>query len=246
MNSVSLEKFIVNKLKPEAMKSTMRTKLAAGLLFGSKNTCQIAHNEDRCICKGYVGCSLHAETKVISNYLGKYLVKSNDKWYNSNPKLIKKIKLIVIRIDCNSNLKNARPCKLCLKLMTDIGIKRVSYSSGVENEIITEKVSNMISIFITIGSKISYLYQNHNLTKKTIRYKLNEFYPEEYYIDNLESNIPNKVNYNSFSYFINHDLHLKIPSYKIINLYDKKKSLFNLKIFDNSNNLVLEKKLIIC
>ena len=50
-------------------------------------------------------------------------------------------------------LKNARPCNLCLKLMNDVGIKRVSYSTGLGEEIITEKVSNMISIFVTIGSK---------------------------------------------------------------------------------------------
>ena len=105
MNSVSWERFIVNKLIPEAMKSTMRTKLAAALLFGSKKTCHIAHNEDRCICKGSIGCSLHAETKVISSYLEKYLIKSNDKWFNSNPKLVKKIKLIVIRVDNEGNLK---------------------------------------------------------------------------------------------------------------------------------------------
>ena len=92
-----------------------------------------------------------------------------------------------------------------------------------------------------MDQKISILYQNHNLSKKAIRYKLNEYYPEEYYIDYLETNIPDKVNYNSFSYFINHDLHLKIPSYTIKNFYNKKNSSFELKILDNSNNIVLDK-----
>ena len=167
--------------------------------------------------------------------------KSNNKWINSRPKLIKKIELMVIRINSLGILKNARPCQNCLNLINDIGIKKVSYSSGNGNEIITDKVNTMISIYVTIGSKITNLYQKYNMNKEILRKGLNEYYPEYYYIQYLDKKFPNKVNYDSFSYFINHDLIDKIPSYKINSIYDKKLNHFKLNIMDKSNEIVLDK-----
>ena len=239
--SVSWDNFINNVLIPEAMRSNMRTRLGAALLLDGKKSYHLGHNEDRCSYKGQIGCSMHAEANVIINYLGKYLSKSNNKWINSKPKLVKKIDLMVVRIDSLGVLKNARPCQNCLNLMNDVGIKRVSYSSGNGNEIITEKVDRMISIYVTIGSKITDLYQNYNMNKEILRKGLKEYYPEYYYIKYLDENMPNKVNYQNFSYFINHDLNNKIPSYKIKNKFCKKSNHFEINIYDNKNKLVLNK-----
>ena len=56
----------------------------------------------------------------------------------------KKFNMIVIRINNKGELKNARPCHNCLIMMKNIKINKVYYS--VDNNIICEKVKNMISI----------------------------------------------------------------------------------------------------
>ena len=99
----------------------------------------------------------------------------------------------------------------------------------------------MISIYVTIGSKITNIYQKHNLKEAICRKSLKEYYPENYYIKCMEENMPNKVNFNSFSYFINHDLIDKIPSYKINSIYRKKFNDFKVLICDKNDKVVFDK-----
>lgn len=51
---------------------------------------------------------------------------------------------MVIRINKNGELVNSRPCYRCTLMLKSIGINKVYYS--IENDIICEKVSQMISI----------------------------------------------------------------------------------------------------
>ncbi len=56
----------------------------------------------------------------------------------------KNLNIMVVRINANGILSNARPCYQCTLMLKSIGINKVYYS--IENKIICEKVSNMISI----------------------------------------------------------------------------------------------------
>ncbi len=56
----------------------------------------------------------------------------------------KNLNIMVVRIGANDKLANARPCYQCTLMMKSIGINKVYYS--IENNIVCEKVSQMISI----------------------------------------------------------------------------------------------------
>jgi len=56
----------------------------------------------------------------------------------------KNLNIMVVRIGANDKLVNARPCYQCTLMMKSIGINKVYYS--IENNIVCEKVSHMISI----------------------------------------------------------------------------------------------------
>ncbi len=51
---------------------------------------------------------------------------------------------MVVRVSATGSLANARPCYQCTLMLKSIGINKVYYS--IENDIICEKVSQMISI----------------------------------------------------------------------------------------------------
>lgn len=51
---------------------------------------------------------------------------------------------MVIRLNKNGELNNARPCYQCTLMLKNIGINKVYYS--VDNMIVCEKVADMISI----------------------------------------------------------------------------------------------------
>ena len=51
-----------------------------------------------------------------------------------------------MRVTKIGEIGNARPCHNCLKMMKDIGIKKVFYSTGEGDKIVCEHVRNMVSI----------------------------------------------------------------------------------------------------
>ncbi len=56
----------------------------------------------------------------------------------------KNLNIMVIRLNANGQLNNARPCYQCTLMLKNIGINKVYYS--VDNTIVCEKVADMISI----------------------------------------------------------------------------------------------------
>ena len=59
-------------------------------------------------------------------------------------KKAKSLNIMVIRVSRDGNLTNARPCYKCTLMLKALGINKVYYS--IDNEIICEKVNQMISI----------------------------------------------------------------------------------------------------
>ena len=81
----------------------------------------------------------------------------------------KNLNMMVVRIDANGLLTNARPCCHCTLMMKNIGINKVYYS--MDNKIICEKVSDMISINSSNSWKKVCILQYHAPTDVTEYYK---------------------------------------------------------------------------
>lgn len=128
---------------------------------------------------------------------------------------------MVLRITKDGIIGNSRPCYNCLNMMKDIGIHKIYYTTGILNEIICERVKDMISI------------QSSSVTKliDTQNNKLNK---EEYYYNLLIKFIPNKIKYNNLKYFIDYNFKNIFPNYKIIiNEND-------IYIYNEKNNIILK------
>jgi hypothetical protein len=132
---------------------------------------------------------------------------------------------MVIRITKNNILSNARPCINCLKMMKDLNIKRVHYSSGRGNEIITENIRNMISIELSsIGRKIH--FTRYNIEDRNLQYELL-----------LKDNFPKVINNKNLQYFITHNFRNIFPDYiikyKVINY------ITYVIIYNTNNELII-------
>lgn len=118
---------------------------------------------------------------------------------------------------------NARPCYNCLNMMKDIGIKKVYYSTGTNDEFICENIKNMVSI--QASSSTRYI---EKLSNNTITYN-----KDEYYNNLLKTLFPKIINIKNLEYFIEYNLKNILPHYKIII------KLNNVKIFDSQNKLLI-------
>jgi hypothetical protein len=128
---------------------------------------------------------------------------------------------MVLRITKDGMVGNSRPCYNCLNMMKDIGIHKIYYTTGILNEIICERVKDMISI------------QSSSVTKR-IDTKNTKFNKEEYYYDLLKKFIPNKIKYNNLKYFIDYNFKNIFPNYKIIINENY------IYIYNENNNVILQ------
>ena len=63
---------------------------------------------------------------------------------------------------------NARPCFNCLKMMKDVGINKVYYSTGTDESLVSENVKNMVSIQSSTITRYSVSYTHLTLPTKRI------------------------------------------------------------------------------
>ena len=61
--------------------------------------------------------------------------------------------MVVLRLHRDGTFANARPCRKCVCMMKNLGIRRTYYSSGINSEIKCELVRDMISIQDSSSSK---------------------------------------------------------------------------------------------
>jgi len=59
---------------------------------------------------------LHAETDLISRLWGKYYIDSS-------------LKIVVVRLNKNGDLRNSKPCSKCQKILNALDIKQVYWST---------------------------------------------------------------------------------------------------------------------
>ena len=199
---------LLSSLYYQADKSTLQQHLAAAVIQNNKQLSDSVCNADRNLCRRHHVPSLHAEARALLSFYGKNIYYNNckRKWcfYDIKYKA-KKVDVVVIRVTRGGELANARPCRKCLAMMEDLGVKRVHYSSGDssdgEDEIITEVVKDMYSI------------QDSSSAKHFARVKYN--YPSndsDYYKYILKKSAPSIIKYGSLNHFIRFNLSYLLPS----------------------------------
>jgi len=120
-------------------------------------------------------------------------------FYEARQKL-PKLDIIVIRVNAKNELVNSRPCYNCLDMMKAVGIRRVHYS--VDNQIVTEKVADMISINAS------------SITRKLEREVYNA--PENneaYYTKLFLKRLPQVINRKNLLYFIKYNFVNELTDY---------------------------------
>ena len=121
---------ILNAVINEAKKSTYRYKVGA-CIFKNKRIISRACNSVRSNpihpkYQNYLN-SYHAEQRVVVGL----------EW-----KSLKGCNIIIIRINNNNELRNAKPCKKCIELIKHLKLFKIYYSTN-NGEIIMEKVKNL-------------------------------------------------------------------------------------------------------
>ena len=91
------------------------------------------------------------------------VIKTGGVFYKVN-KRVKKVNLLVIRIDKNNKLQMAKPCSHCLETIKQLNIiKNIYYSTGNGDEIKCEKITNIENIHVSRGNRSARL--NNTLKK---------------------------------------------------------------------------------
>lgn len=123
------DRIALHSLFNSCEKTDMKFKLSAAIIIGKHLVPEsISCNSTRTLIHGELFYSKHAEHGAIL--------------YLKNKKIRNNIKLIVIRIDSNSNLLNSTPCETCIRRIREAGIKKVIYVNS-DQELVEEKINHI-------------------------------------------------------------------------------------------------------
>jgi len=198
---------LLNKMVDQAEGSVLQQRLAAAVIQNNKQLSHSVCNTYRNLCRGHHIPSLHAEARALLSFYGKYIFynKCKKRWCFYGKYKPKKVDIVVIRVTRDGELGNARPCRKCLGMMDDLGVKRVHYSSGdssnEESKIVTEVVKDMYSIQDSSSAK--------HFARVKFNYPLNDI---EYYKYILKKSAPSFIKYSSLLHFIRFNLSYLLPS----------------------------------
>jgi deoxycytidylate deaminase len=197
--------------------------MAACLIQNKKLVGHICSNLDRTIYHKVNYGSLHAEARTLLAYFGKRLIFNNVKniWCLSGKRA--KIDIFVLRINKLGIIGNSRPCYHCLQMMKSVGVKKIYYTTGVENEIIVESIKDMLSIQASYATKI-YDKKKYNT-------------PDSQYIETLFIKyIPLIIKYENLQYFIkyNYNIYCNNFTYK----YVKKNNNLCIYFYNAKNSII--------
>ena len=219
---------LIGNLIDQASQSTLQQHLAAAVVQNNKQLSSSVCNANRNLCRGQYIPSLHAEQRALLSYYGLKINYNKWKgWYFYDPDYkAKKIEVAVIRVTRNGDFANARPCRKCVAMMKDLGVKRVHYSRGLGEEIITENVKDIFSINDSSSGR--------HFARSMFNYPKND---KEYYKYLLKKNAPKMLKITNLNYFIRFNFEL-LPKTCTYSFENKKGRLF-FKIKDSKDTLVL-------
>ncbi len=202
---------LIDKLIDVAKLSLIGQQLAATLLNGTTPVGEARENDPRSKCRKLLIGSFHAEMHTMKTFFGPqvYYDRKNG-WQKSKDLQRKSIKLnlFVIRVDKENRLCNARPCINCLRMMKEIGIRKVYYSIAPD-KIVCENVRDMVSVQVSstykFMEKIKGNYDNKN--------------PHLFYINVMQNTFPREIKKYNLDCFIQYNLINVLPdaSYMISN-----------------------------
>ena len=129
---------------------------------------------------------------------------------------------------------NARPCFNCLKMMQDIGINKVYYSTGIGNEIVYEYVKDMISI------QSSSITRHYHFIKKNIEY--NNLEETNYYENLIKKIFPKKIKEDNLFYFLEYNFKNVLPTYTY--LITNTNNIKNIIIYNDKNKMIVNASII--
>lgn len=109
--------------------------------------------------------------------------------------------------------------------MKNIGIKKVYYTTGNKDELVSEHVKDMISIQASVVTKL-------------IDTMHTSFDKDKYYNNLLKTNFPDKIKYQNLKYFINFNFKNIFPNY---NLIEKNNKIY---IYNENNKLVIKSNIL--
>jgi hypothetical protein len=104
-----------------------------------------------------------------------------------------------MRFNKTGNTANARPCINCLKMMKDIGINKVYYSTGTEDGMVGEYVKNMISVQISSVTRQQHVNQCNSDQI-------------ELYENLIKDNFPKCINHYNLICFVKYNLKNVLPN----------------------------------
>lgn len=229
---VNINSALVRNLYCEAEESTLQHRLAAAVVQNNKQLSSSCCNVDRNLCRGKYTPSVHAEARALLSYYGNkiYYSKYRGWCFYDEDYRARKINIMVIRVNRNGNLANSRPCRGCCKMMRDLGVKRVHYSSGKGHEIVTENVRDMLSIQDSSSSK--------HFARMIHKYPKND---TDYYKYILKRDAPKIIKRTNLENFIRFNLSELLPNCKYdfitkngntyIKIYDKKNTITHIQIW---------------
>lgn len=136
-----------------------------------------------------------------------------------NKNKLRKLDILVIRINALNDLCNARPCYKCLELLKSLNFRYVYYSIS-PTEIIRERVRDMISIEASSVTRLLDVTYNRLYNNNT------------YYRDLLVNHFPEFITLYNLNCFIKYNLQNVLPTYKV-------------KIINNVVNILDDKNIIV-
>lgn len=216
-------------MREYAEKSPVRFKMSSILMRGRKIIGLPSCNQFICheISSPLTG-SIHAEANTITKYFGDDLVfnRKLKKWSLTTTKN-GNFNIFIFRMTETCEAGNARPCNMCLKMMQDIGIKKIYYTTGRDNEIICEKVNNMISLHLSAVNifLLSKSTSCTGLTQKATRRK--------YSLECLKNSFPNIINKKNLMHFLEWNFYKIFPDYTLV------LSKQYIKFYNENNELIL-------
>jgi deoxycytidylate deaminase len=218
---------LIGNLIDQASQSTLQQHLAAAVVQNNKQLSSSVCNSHRNLCRGQYIPSLHAEQRALLSYYGlKINYNSYKGWYFYDPDYkAKKIEVAVVRVTRNGDFANARPCRKCVAMMKDLGVKRVHYSSGMNEEIITENIRDMFSINDSSSAR--------HFARSMFNYPKND---KEYFKYLLKKNAPKNLKVSSLNNFIRFNFEL-LPTCRYS--FQKIKGKMYFKIQEKDDTLVL-------
>ena len=238
---MNIDNSIINQLCKKASTSIINQQMAACIIKNNKIISKICCNKYHNILKGSNISTLHAEVNTIMQYCGKsfYFDENQNPIFIENKQNNKKFNLIVIRINKNNELCNARPCYNCLNMMKAANIHKVYYSVSA-TELICENVKDMISIYI------SKFYKQNEINEKCKANENSKIHDNKiltlYYENLIKKIFPTIVKQHNLDIFIKYNLALVLPYYSVKLI--KKNNINYIIVLNSTNDIIIYSKII--